>query len=179
MKKFIGLLAVGLILTLTGCSSVVATRSTFDIDEMKVADNSQVLNIVEDILREEGMMVSNMEDGGTFKVVKAAEVLEEKQGNSNGEKALNMAMDYLVGYDEFRLFFVLEDSKMYLYGTQRKVKNLIIKKEYSYVDMTEDYGNLSLMKMNRIASKIKERTGLEGRVWNTTGKGLGSEYGVN
>ncbi len=178
MKKINKLFVLLLLLIVTGCSSVIATRSTFDIAATEL-NQHEVLNIVEDILKEEGMIVANLEDKGGYKVVKASEVINDEKGKTATDMAMGIAIDYFIGHDEFRLFFVLDDGKMYLYGTQRRVKDKIFTKTYEYVNMDMDYGNASLMKMNKISAKIKEGIGMKGRVWNTTGKGLGSKYGVN
>lgn len=178
MKK-ISMLLMGLILvTFTGCSSVIATRTTFNVEKANLNDD-QMLDIVESILEEEGMMVSNMEIVNDSKVVKATYMTESGKEVTTGEQVLGTALDYFIGHDELKLYFVLDDDKMYLYGTLKNIKNQIIKETYTYVDMTQEFGDPSLAKMNKIAKRIKEETGLSGRIWNTTGKGLGSEYGVN
>lgn len=178
MKKFSVLLVVVSMVIFTGCSNVVATRTTFDIESTKLSED-QVLTIVEKILAEEGMMVSNREQQETFKMVKASHIVDTDTKSSTSEQVVGMALKYLVGTDEFKLYFVLDDGKMYLYGTLKNVKDQIVTKKTTYIDMTQDFGNSSLAKMNKIAVRIKEESGIEGRVWNTTGKRLGSEYGVN
>lgn len=149
--------------------------------EVKKANlnDDQVLNIVEKILDEEGMIVSNMEIVNNSKVVKATYMTESEREVTAGEKVVGTALNYFIGHDELKLYFVLDDDKMYLYGTLKNIKTRLFHKKYTYVDMTQEFGGSSVMKMNKIAKRIKEEARLAGKVWNLTAKRLGSEYGVN
>ncbi len=179
MKKVLKKLLLLLVLMLfVGCSSVIATRSSFDIESAEL-NQKEILDVVEEVLKEEGMVVSNFEDKGGYKVIKANEIMNDEKSTDVKDVAIGMTIDYFIGHDEFKLYFILDKGKMYLYGTQKRIKNKIVTKTYEYVNMDDDFRNASLMKMNRISAEIKERLGLKGRVWNTTGKGLGSKYGVS
>jgi hypothetical protein len=177
MKKIL-IIAI-LAMTMMGCSSVVATRTSFDISKTELQEDD-VLTIVERILEEEGMTVSNMEEQDGYKIIRAMEQVEETGLDSTTEKVIGMALQYAVGIEKFKLYFVLDNGKMYLYGTLKNSKGGLgpIGKTTKYIDMSKDFGNDSLVKMNKIAARIKDETGIKGRVWNTTGKKLGSEYGI-
>ncbi|UUV19772.1 hypothetical protein NRK67_10190 [Fusobacteria bacterium ZRK30] len=179
MKKISMLLVVLSMVVFTGCSNVVATRTTFDVKKTKLSDE-QMLDVVEKILTEEGMKVVSQESTEKYKVVKAVKDIEPESNQSAADQALTIGVDYLLGRDVLTLFFVLDDDKMYLYGTLKNVKKqLLAGDDVSYKNMTEEmHTERSLDIMNKIAKRIKEDTGLSGRIWNTTGK-LGSEYKIN
>lgn len=178
MKKISMLLVILSMVIFTGCSNVVATRTTFDVKKTKLSDE-QMLDVVEKILSEEGMKVVSQESTEKYKVVKAVKDIEPESNQSATDQALTIGVDYFLGRDVMTLFFVLDDDKMYLYGTLKNVKNKILTEEITYKNMTQEmHTERSLDIMNQIAKRIKEETGLSGRIWNTTGK-LGSEYKVN
>jgi hypothetical protein len=138
-----------------------------------------MLDVVEKILTEEGMRIVSQEAAEKYKVVKAVKIIKPEKEKSTGEKALLMGVDYFLGRDELTLFFVLDNDKMYLYGTLKNVKDKILTKEIEYKNMPQEmFPEKSLDVMNKIANRINEETGLSGRIWNTTGT-LGREYKIN